>query len=49
MIQTGSAFGMQTMDQALANLYLKGLIDYKDALENSIDPKEIKRILHMPS
>ncbi len=45
-IQTGNIFGMQTMDQALVRLYQRGIISYEAAMEYSVDPKEIERVLH---
>jgi len=47
-IQTGHTVGMQTMDQALARLYLRGEISRQHALEYSIDPKEVERLLNSP-
>ena len=44
-IQTNRNMGMQTMDQALANLYAKGKIKKEVALEYCIDRVEIERIM----
>jgi len=42
MMQTGQAkFGMQTMNQSLSELYLKGLITYEDAIGRSSIPEEL--------
>ncbi|HEB75103.1 MAG TPA: type IV pilus twitching motility protein PilT [Nitrospirae bacterium] len=42
MMQTGQAkFGMQTMNQSLYELYVKGLISYEDALARSTVPEEL--------
>jgi twitching motility protein PilT len=41
--QQGS--GMQTMNQALANLYLQGLVTPEDAFLASGDPEELRQIL----
>ncbi|MDH3974095.1 MAG: type IV pilus twitching motility protein PilT [Deltaproteobacteria bacterium] len=40
-----SKFGMQTMNQALANLYLKRLITMDDALARSSDVDELRQII----
>jgi twitching motility protein PilT len=39
-------FGMQTMNQALAGLYLKRLISMDDALSRSSDPDELRNIIN---
>jgi len=44
-IQTGGKFGMQTMNQSLAELYLKRKITLHEALSHSTDPEDLKRIL----
>ncbi|KUO50597.1 MAG: type IV pili twitching motility protein PilT [Desulfitibacter sp. BRH_c19] len=44
-IQTNRNMGMQTMDQALADLYAKGRIKRDIALEYCIDRVEIERIM----
>lgn len=44
-IQTGSKFGMQTMDMALRDLYMKGLITYEDALQRAVDPEDLKKLI----
>lgn len=41
MIQIGAQHGMNTMDQALANLYRQGLISYEQALAHANDPKSL--------
>lgn len=38
-------FGMQTMNQSLADLYLRRLIEMDDALGRSSDPEELRRII----
>ncbi len=43
-IQTGKAQGMQTMDQALAGLFLAGRITYENMMQACIDSKEIQRL-----
>ncbi len=42
MMQTGQAkFGMQTMNQSLYDLYIKGVISYEDAMARSSVPDEM--------
>jgi len=45
VMQTGSQYGMQTIDQALLNLYQRGLISLDDALIRSWDPDTVKKSL----
>lgn len=45
MIQTGASEGMQTMDQALRDLYVKGLITYETAMERAHNPEELKKLI----
>lgn len=45
LIQTGSKFGMQTMNQSLADLYRRRLILYDTALEASTAPDDLKRLI----
>ena len=45
VIQTGSSLGMQTMDQALADLCLQGKITHDTAYQRCIDKVELERIL----
>jgi len=42
-IQTGQREGMSTMNQALAELYKKGVISYDDAFARSSDPSELAK------
>ncbi len=54
MMQTGQAkYGMQTMNQSLAELYSKGHLSYEDAISRSIVPEELINMLqkaaHAPS
>ncbi len=42
LVQTGSQYGMQTLDQSLANLVRKGLISTQTALEYAVDKKLFK-------
>ncbi len=45
IMQTGRGVGMQTMDQALAELCLTGAITRESALERSVDKVELERAL----
>jgi twitching motility protein PilT len=45
MLQTGRRFGMQTMNQSLADLYRDGNITYEDAITHSFDPEDLRRNL----
>ncbi len=46
MMQTGqSKFGMQTMNQSLYDLHVKGLISYEDAVGRSYMPEELIAML----
>jgi len=46
MMQTGQAkFGMQTMNQSLLDLYMRGLISYEDALSKSPIPDELLNMM----
>jgi len=44
-IQTGSKFGMQTMNQSLADLYRTHKITFQEALTHSMDPDDLRRLL----
>jgi twitching motility protein PilT len=46
IMQTSTNIGMQTMDQALADLYRRGLITYEDAMERCMNAEELKTMLH---
>jgi twitching motility protein PilT len=45
MIQTGAALGMQSMDQALRDLYKQGLITYEMAQRRSHNPAELEKLI----
>jgi twitching motility protein PilT len=45
VMQTSTEIGMQTMNQALFNLYQKQLITYNEAMANTTDPKELERMI----
>ncbi len=49
VMQTGRSAGMQTMDQALAELCLAGVITRENALERSVDKVELERALRKQS
>lgn len=44
-IQTGSKFGMMTMDMALRDLYTKGMITYEDAMQRAVDVEDLKKLI----
>ena len=44
-IQTGGKFGMQTMNQSLADLYRKQRITFQEATSRSLDPEDLRRLL----
>jgi len=48
-MQAGQKFGMQTMNQALANLYLRGLLSRQDALSHSFSQEELLRLIEEPA
>ena len=48
-MQAGQKFGMQTMNQALANLYLRGLITRQEAISRSLYPEELLRQIEQPA
>ncbi|MBI3458014.1 MAG: type IV pilus twitching motility protein PilT [Candidatus Rokubacteria bacterium] len=47
-MQAGQKFGMQTMNQALANLYLRGLITRQEAVSRSLFADELLRLIEQP-
>jgi twitching motility protein PilT len=44
-MQAGQKFGMQTMNQSLATLYLRGQISRQEALSRSLFPEELLRMM----
>lgn len=46
-IQTGSKYGMKTMDMSLAELYKKGLVSYESALSYASDRDMLSRIISL--
>lgn len=45
-IQTGSEYGMQTLDQALLDLCRRGLISRQEALARSVNSEELKGMMN---
>lgn len=45
IIQTGSQYGMQTLNQALRELYQKGLITLESAFAKSNNPEELRELI----
>ncbi len=48
-MQAGQKFGMQTMNQSLANLYLRGHVSRPEALSRSSYPEELLRMMDQPA
>jgi twitching motility protein PilT len=48
-LQTGSKYGMHTLNQDLSELVKRGIITYEVALEKSSDPSELNQLLGMAS
>jgi twitching motility protein PilT len=46
-LQTGSKYGMKTMDMSLVELYKKKLISYEDALSHAVDREMLIRLLSL--
>ena len=44
-MQTGTESGMQTMNQALYELYKKQLVSYDEIFSRTMDPKELLRLV----
>ena len=44
-IQTGSKHGMQTMDQALLDLYMNKQVTMEEALNHTMHPEELRRMI----
>jgi len=45
VIQTSAQMGMQTMDQSLRDLYLRGLITYEVAVSRAMNAEEFKKMV----
>jgi len=48
-MQAGQKFAMQTMNQALANTYLRGQITRQEAISRSLYPDELLRLIEQPA
>ena len=46
IVQTSGEMGMQTMDQALRDLYRQSLISYEDAMSRAMNPDELKKLIY---
>jgi twitching motility protein PilT len=44
-IQTGGKFGMQTMNQSLADLYRQQRVSFQEAIQRSLDPEDLRRLM----
>jgi len=44
MLQTGSQYGMMTMDRSLKNLYMRGLITYEEAMLRARHPQDFANL-----
>lgn len=44
-LQTGSKFGMQTMEQSLLDLYLGKQITYEDAINHTMHPEDMRKMI----
>lgn len=45
MIQTSANMGMQTMDQSLRDLYVRGVISYEEAMSRAMNPPELEKMI----
>ncbi|MFC1520810.1 type IV pilus twitching motility protein PilT [Elusimicrobiota bacterium] len=45
LIQAGAKYGMQTMNQSLCSLYNRKMISYQAAIESTLFPDELKKLL----
>lgn len=45
MIQTSGQMGMQTMDQSLRDLYLRGSVTYEEVMSRAINPDELRKMI----
>ncbi len=45
IVQTSGEYGMQTMDQALRDLYQSGMITYEIAMEHAINREELQKLM----
>jgi len=49
MIQTSAAHGMQSMDQNLRDLYMKGFVTYEEAMTRAMNVEELKKMINTPT
>ena len=45
IMQTGTEYGMRTMNQSLAELYQKQLVTYNEIFARTTDPKDLQRLV----
>ena len=45
MIQTSANLGMQTMDQCLRDLYVRGTISFEEAMNRAMNPPELEKMI----
>ena len=45
MIQTSANMGMQTMDQCLRDLYVRGIISFEEAMTRAMNPPELEKMI----
>jgi twitching motility protein PilT len=45
MIQTSANMGMQTMDQSLRDLYVRGVISIEEAMQRAMNPTELEKMI----
>jgi len=45
MIQTSANIGMQTMDQSLRDLYVRGVISFEEAMTRAMNPQELEKMI----
>jgi twitching motility protein PilT len=48
VMQAGKKFGMQTLNDALYQLYVQGEVTLEEALQHSSDPNELLRMTGQP-
>lgn len=45
LMQTGGEYGMQTMNQALYELYQKQLVTYNEIFSRTTDPRDLQQLV----
>jgi len=48
-LESGAAMGMSSLDQSIAQLYIRGLVDLDQALIKARDPASVRRMISMTS